>query len=230
MCVVNSLGSILLMIGRNILAFFGELFIPIKLILTNRRVAAQKIDSSDIEALPHNTLRDLIKDEWTRAKDLEEKLQRLTTALSVSVTVSGLVSSIMLQKLPSVYVKSVAGGLMFLATAYLLVGALIGFTGFIPKPRHGYGAKFLNNSRGRSAAAKKILVEAVTSFQCDNTIRANKAYAAAASIRNGVVAFALAFLVISLAWIADATYKDVKELTPIPLSRTSIKYPPSLFT
>jgi hypothetical protein len=209
--------------------FFDELFVPLKLICVNRRVAAQQIGTNDLEALTHVELRNFINEEWARAKDLEEKLQKLTAALSVSVTVSGLVGATMIQKLPSVAMKYIAAGSMFLATFYLIVGVLIGFTGFVPKPRHGYGARFLHSSKGLSADAKKVLVSAAASFERDNIVRSNKAYAAATSIRNGLVAFVLALLFSSLAWIIVPTQPDVHDLTPITVLRTPIKYPPSLY-
>ena len=178
-----------------------ELIIPIEVIKVNCKIVAKEIEKSDFEALNHDTLRSLIKDEWTRAKELDDKLQRLAAALSVSVTIGGLVGSTMLQDLAIVWIKYVVGGLFLVATIYLIAGVLIGFTGLKPKPRYGHGAAFLRISKENNDAAKQELVEAAASFQRDNIKRANEATAAVASIRNGVVTFALALLVSMAAWI-----------------------------
>jgi hypothetical protein len=226
---MGPLESFRIKLGARLVIFFDELFIPLKLICVNRRVAAQEIDTKYLEVLTHDELRNFIKEEWSRAKDLEEKLQKLTAVLSVSVTVSGLVGATMIQKLPSLTMKYFTGGFMFLATFYLIVGVLIGFSGFVPKLRYGYGAKFLHSSKGRSPKAKIVLVDAAASFERDNIVRSNKTYAAAASIRNGLMAFVLALLISSLAWVAASTQKDVNDLTTITVLRTPIEYPPYFF-
>lgn len=200
-----------LSLGSSAKSVLGALLIPVQLVRINRIVAGKEIDDSDFQALTHTTLRGLLEAEQIRAKEIDDKLQKLTAALSVSVTIGGLVGTTMLQNLSVLWAKYVAGGLFLVATIYLLIGALIGFSGLIPKPRYGHGAAFLRISKGRSANAKKELVAAGAAFQRDNLIRTNQAFAATASIRNGVVAFAIGLLVAMFAWATSQQLKPHNE-------------------
>lgn len=192
--MLNRPKAIVASIGRILLAFWRELAMPVEVALVNRKVARNPIDLTDFQALTHKELRELIVADWTRAKELDEKLQKLTAALSVSVTIGGLVGTTLVQALSAASVKYGVGALYLVATIYMIIGVLIGFSGLRPKPRYGHGAAFMRLSRGRSAAAKCELVGAASGFQRDNIMTANLAMAATASIRNGIVVFAFAVL------------------------------------
>jgi len=178
--------------GRGLVA---ELLLPVSVVFLNRKLAAAPVNDADIRALSDDDLKKLVESEWTRAKELDDKLQKLTAALSVSVTVGGLVATTILQDLAWSGLKLAAGGLFLLAALLLFGGVLLGFSGLQPKPRHGYGAAFMRKVAAGGAGAKDALVVAAGGFQRDNMIRANEASAATASIRNGIVIFVMAVLV-----------------------------------
>ncbi|SEM93851.1 hypothetical protein SAMN05192583_1591 [Sphingomonas gellani] len=174
----------------------GELWTPIAMWRTNSTIRQRAIATGGpIAALSNDDLAKLIEAEWTRGKELDDKLQKLTAALSVSVTVGGLVGSTMLQDLVASGWKIAAAVLFLLAVALLLTGVLIGFNGLQPKPRYGYGAGYLSIVASGGDAARKEMIAAARSFERDNLLRANEAVAAIVSIRNGVLAFAAAMLV-----------------------------------
>ena len=191
-------------VWRAIRSMASGLAAPIIMVKVNSKVAKMAIDTSDIEALGDKALRRFVASEWERAKALDEKLQKLTAALSVSVTVGGLVGSTLLQNLvPSPW--RMASAILFLAAAILMIiGVVIGFNGLRPKPRYGYGAGFLRIMAQGGDAARQELVAAARSFQRDNQIRSNEAVAATASIRNSILIFAIA---IACGVIAAATGK-----------------------
>lgn len=174
---------------------FTELLQPLHVVLLNRNLAAAQLDDDDINALSDADLRKLIESEWVRAKELDDKLQKLTAALSVSVTIGGLVATTILQDLTLSDLKITAGVLFFFAALFLFGGVLLGFNGLRPKPRYGYGASFMRKiATTNGTVARDALVAAANGFQRDNMIRANEASAATASIRNGIVIFIVAML------------------------------------
>lgn len=173
----------------------SSIIIPYKLRQVNRQVATAPVDDADIKKLSNDDLKALIEAEWTRAKEIDEKLQKLTAALSVAVTVGGLVGTTMLQDLAASGWKLAAAILFVAAVVLLVAGVAIGFNGLRPKPRYGYGAGFMVVMATGGPAAATELVEAASSFQRDNQIRANEATAATISIRNGIFFFVLAVLV-----------------------------------
>ncbi len=109
-----------------------------------------------IAELSNEDLAKLIEAEWTRGKELDDKLQKLTAALSVSGTVGGLVASTMLQDLAASGWKATAAALFLLAAGLLLTGVLIGFNGLRPKPRYGYGAGYIGVTRRRLLRGLRI--------------------------------------------------------------------------
>ncbi|CBS88382.1 hypothetical protein [Azospirillum lipoferum] len=149
-------------------------------------------DFADIRALDTSQLEKYLETEWTRAKELDEKLNKLTAALSVAVTVGGVVSKTIFDGLAATPAKTAIAVLLFVSMGMFLFGAMIGFSGLRPKPRFGYGAGYLRViAKGGDEAADEI-VKAASGFQIMNTIRSNEASTAIGLIRNGVVVFTLA--------------------------------------
>lgn len=181
---------------RPIRSVAGELWTPIAMWRINSTIKRRPpATGGPIAELTDADLAKLIDSEWTRAKELDDKLQKLTAALSVSVTIGGLVGSTMLQDLAASGLKSATAALFLIAAVLLLTGVLISFNGLRPKPRYGYGAGYLNIVAKGGDAARIEMVAAARSFERDNLVRANEAAAAIASIRNGVLVFATAMLV-----------------------------------
>lgn len=162
-------------------------------------------DFNDIRALDTDQLAKYLETEWTRAKELDEKLNKLTAALSVAVTVGGVVSKTIFDGLAATPAKTAIAALLFVSMGMFLFGAVIGFSGLRPKPRYGYGAGYLRViARGGDEAANEIM-KAASGFQIMNTIRSNEASTAIGLIRNGVVVFTLA---IAASFFAPAVGRD----------------------
>lgn len=194
-------------------AVVRALAIPIEMVKANRVVAAAEIDARDFEALTDDDLGAFVQSEWTRAKDLDDKQQKLTAALSIAVTVGGLAGSTILQDLNGSWIE-VAAALLFIAAALLLAsGAFVAFAALQPKRRYGYGAAYLRIVAAGGSEARTEMVEAAKAFQRDNLIRSNEGAAATASIRNGVLVLALALLV---SLVASATGKKPPAADPRP--------------
>ena len=149
-------------------------------------------DFYDIRALNTDQLTKYLETEWTRAKELDEKLNKLTATLSAAVTVGGVVSKAIFDGLAATSAKTAIAVLLFASMGMFLFGALIGFSGLRPKPRYGYGAGYLRIiARGGDEATKEMM-GAASGFQIMNIIRSNEASTAIGLIRNGVVAFTFA--------------------------------------
>ena len=168
---------------------------PLSLTRVNGRLAKSSTDTAAIKKLTETDLKALVESEWTRAKELDEKLQKLTAALSVAVTVGGLVGTTMLQDLAASGWKLTAALFFAVAVVLLIAGVAVGFKGLQPKQRYGYGAEFLVIMAAGGEDARNELIAAAAAFQRDNQIRANEATAATVSIRNGILFFVLAVLV-----------------------------------
>ena len=166
---------------------------PFLLARFNRNI---QVGRDKIEALTDTQLAPYLETEWSRAKDLDDKLQKLTAALSVAVTVGGLVATTILQDLNAGPAKYVTAVLFLSASLYLLGGVWLGFNGLRPKARWGYGAAFIAIAEGKDkVAARKKRIEALANFERDNLIRSNEASAATSAIRNGVLLFGAALIV-----------------------------------
>lgn len=213
------LKAIPMVAGRAAKGLLIELLQPLRVVLLNRKLAAAPVDDVDIKALSDDDLKKLVESEWVRAKELDDKLQKLTAALSVSVTIGGLVATTILQDLALSGLKVAAGVLFLLAALLLFGGVLLGFNGLRPKPRYGYGAAFMRKvATTDGTVARDALIAAAGGFQRDNMIRANEASAATASIRNGIVIFVAAVL---LGLIAAAAGKAPSAVGPPPAAQTS---------
>jgi hypothetical protein len=179
----------------------------------NRRIARrlQSLDAQgafgDIKSLSEDDIKKYIESEWSRAKELDDKLSKLTAALSVALTVSGVVSKSIVDGLASSPFKWSVLVLLFLSMAFFLYGAIIGFRGLRPKPRFGYGAKFINTVAAGGEEARKTMNEAAAGFEVVNMIRANEASAAIDLIRNGIVLFAIAM---ALSFVVPAKANDAR--------------------
>ena len=191
---------------RSFLTFvLKEVTTPIEMMRANQRVAVMSIDTHNFEALEESDLKSFVESEWTRAKELDDKQQKLTATLSIAVTAGGLAGSTILQALNGSWAKDAAATLFLVAAALLVVGTLVAFNALKPKRRYAYGAAYRRIIAEGGPAAKRELIEAATEFERDNTIRANEATAAAASIRNGVLVLAIALL---MSLIAAASGKN----------------------
>ncbi|ABA06126.1 hypothetical protein Nwi_2876 [Nitrobacter winogradskyi Nb-255] len=177
---------------------FSSLFDAFRMPFVNRRIV-KKLESldaqesfSDIKSLSEEDIEKYIESEWTRAKELDDKLSKLTAALSVALTVGGAVAKSIVDGLAASPIKWTIVALLFLSMVFFFYGAIIGFRGLRPKPRFGYGAKFMNAVASGGESARKSMNEAAAGFEVVNLIRANEASAAIDLIRNGIVLFAIA--------------------------------------
>lgn len=202
---------------RRLSAVWNGLTVPYQLVGINHIVSNKTMDTTDYEALDNEALKGLIETEWTRAKELDDKLQKLTAALSVSITVGGFVGTTMLLDLASSWLKISSAALFFVAATYLLIGAILGFNGLRPKPRWGYGAKFMAIKAAGDPNARKALLKAATESERGNILRSNEADAATTSIRNGVIFFALAVLVSLLAAAGGNSVKKQEPYRAAPI-------------
>lgn len=142
--------------------------------------------------LGRETLLPLLSDEWERAKQLDEKLFKVTTALSIAVAAVGVASKAVLDALPSGPVKVSVLVVLLYAIGSLFAGTVMGFSGLRPKPRAGYGPDFALQIRHDNKRAAEAIAGALAHFEVNNILRSNEAMAANTAIRNGVIAFALA--------------------------------------
>lgn len=143
-------------------------------------------------ALGRDKLLPVLADEWERAKFIDDKLFKLTTALSLAVAAVGVASKAILDALPQGPLKVAVMGVLLYAIVCLFVGTLMGFSGLRPKPRAGYGPDFALQVRHDNKSAAACIADALMDFEKANILRANEASAANMAIRNGVIAFAVA--------------------------------------
>lgn len=179
---------------RFLVALVGDALEPIQMALVNRTLRAQVFADSDIAALSDDDIAAYLAADGTRAKDLDEKLQKLTAALSVAVTVGGLVGQTMLGDLAASALKTATAFVFLIAEFYLVIGVVVGFDGLRPRPRYGYGPGFLRLMAEGGAAKREELVRAANGSLRDNMMRANQASAAATAVRNGILVFAFAVI------------------------------------
>ncbi|TIN70892.1 MAG: hypothetical protein E5Y30_13980, partial [Mesorhizobium sp.] len=181
-------------------ALWSFLFDAFRTPLVNRRLAKRlhSLDShgtfSDIRSLSDGDIKKYIDSEWTRAKELDDKLSKLTASLSIALTVGLAVAKTIFDGLAASPIKIGVLTLLILSMVFFLYGAIIGFRGLRPKPRFGYGAKFLNAVATGQEDARKTLNGAAAGFEVLNMIRANEASAAIDLIRNGIIFFAVAMV------------------------------------
>ena len=179
---------------RFLVAIVGDALEPIQMALVNRTLRAQVFADPDIAALSNDDIAAYLTADGTRAKDLDEKLQKLTAALSVAVTVGGLVGQTMLGDLAASTLKTATAFVFLIAEFYLVIGVVVGFDGLRPRPRYGYGPGFLRLMAEGGAAKRDELVRAANGSLRDNMMRANQASAAATAVRNGILVFAFAVI------------------------------------
>ena len=140
-------------------------------------------------SLNMDKLESLVDSESQRAKDLDEKLSKLTSVLSITLMISGVATKMISDGMSSTLPGTLAILLFFLAMAFLFCGVLIGFGGLRPKPRFGYGATYLHSRQEGGEKAEKVMKVVVSSYQVANLIRSNNASAASDLIRNGIITF-----------------------------------------
>lgn len=170
----------------------------VQMLIANRKVRCDFLDwennsaFKDVRTLSEDQLKTYLESEWTRAKELDDKLYKLTAALSVAVTVGGVLAKTIFDGLAPTVGRAATMTLLFISMALFLIGAIIGFGGLRPKPRYGYGARFIKDVEEPGERAKREYERAVCGFQAMNLVRSNEATAAIGLIRNGVLLFALA--------------------------------------
>ncbi len=183
-------------IGRALREFavgaFSEAIEPVEMVLVNRRLRRASFSDADVAALSDDDVLAFLATDGARARELDEKLQKLTAVLSVAVTVGGLVGQTLLGEVTAPWLKTAIAITFLVAELYLVVGVVVGFDGLRPRPRYGYGPGFLRLMAAGGRAKQDELVRAANGSLRDNMIRANQASAAATAIRNGVLVFAFA--------------------------------------
>lgn len=174
---------------------------PFRLIGANR-ILEHQLDNletdpafADIRALSETDLKDYVQSEWTRSKELDDKLAKLTAVLSVALTVGGTVAKTIVDGFGVSFLESLVVVVMLGSMACFLAGALIGFRGIQPKSRYGYGAAYLVMIAKGGDEARKAMIAAASAFQVSNAVRSNQASAAVDLVRNGIVLFGLAIAV-----------------------------------
>lgn len=185
----------------------SEAIEPIEMVLVNRRLRGASSWDADVAALSDGDILAFLAADGVRAKELDEKLQKLTAVLSVAVTVGGLVGQTLLGGVTASWLKTAIAITFLIAELYLVVGVVVGFDGLRPRPRYGYGPGFLRLMAEGGKAKQDELVRAANGSLRDNMIRANQASAAATAIRNGVLVFAFA-IVLGL-WAAGRSSSPV---------------------
>lgn len=184
------------MIGSWLAEAWYQIFPFPRLIAVNRTVRGNgnKVDERQLAwvSLGRQALLPILAEEWDRAKFIDEKLFKLTTALSLAVAAVGVASKAVLDSMPAGPLKVGVTVVLLYAIVSLFAGTLMGFSGLRPKPRAGYGPDFALQIRHDNKHAAERIADALKDFEIKNIIRANDASAANMAIRNGVIAFALA--------------------------------------
>jgi len=181
-------------VGKLLAATANAAWEPIRMMQANRKIMKDGVADTGISALSLANLKSLVESEWTRAKELDDKLQKLTASLSIAVAVSTAAGSASVQDIASRPLRYSIAGIFALGCLMFLGGALIGFSGLRPKARWGYGAAFMNKASAGGGGTRKVYRDAAIGFERDNMIRANQASGATACVRNGVVLFGLGML------------------------------------
>ena len=183
-------------IGSWVAEAWYQIFPFPRVIAFNRTVRGNrdKVDDRQLAwaSLGRQALLPILAEEWDRAKFIDEKLFKLTTALSLAVAAVRVASKAVLEALPAGPLKVGVTVVLLYAIVSLFSGTLIGFSGLRPKPRVGYGPDFALQIRHDNKRSAETIADALKDFEIENTIRANEASAANMAIRKGVIAFALA--------------------------------------
>lgn len=169
---------------------------PIAAALGNRCIQAPDSARQDAwRTLPLDSLVKVIGEEWERAKSLDDRLVRATTALSISGAVGGAAARPLIDGLTASPAKALVIACVLVAIVSLFSGIIMGFAGLRPKPRGGIGPDFAVLTAKDDEAARSACIRALVRFEVANIRRANEADAANTAIRNGILAFVLATLV-----------------------------------
>lgn len=182
-----------------IMAAWNSAIEPVAMIRTNKRLSEDTNVTEDIRSLSELDLEKLVQDEGSRATQLDDKLQKLTATLSVTVAVAALAGQTILSDLAASGLKTAATTLFLVAAVLLMIGAYVGFDGLRPRMRFGYGAGFLHLVAKGGVEKRRELELAAAAFQRHNLIRANQTSAAVTLIRNGLLVFMIGTLVATIA-------------------------------
>ena len=142
------------------------------------------------------SLDEYLVEEWERAQALDGKLAKLTTTLSVGLTIGGVASQFIVDQLDAFPIKWTFAFFVLIAMLFLLIGAIIGFNGLRPKARYAYGPKFRNDIELGGQPARTAKELAAEGFLIMNIMRNNEASAAIDLIRNGIIFYGLALLLL----------------------------------
>lgn len=148
----------------------------------------------DIFNLNEEDLKKYIENEWGRAKELDDKLSKLTVTLSIALTIGGALAKTAVDSISWEPGRIVLVLFLTASMLFLLAGALVGFNGLVPKPRYGYGPRFLNQLSAGDAERRSAMEYAACGFETTNAVRANETMVAVSLIRNGVLIFAIAMI------------------------------------
>jgi hypothetical protein len=201
--MLKSLGNALRWFAFIPISMAKSLVTPIHMKVVNRKLLKQDLSKEPFQELSDDQLDGLVQSEWQRAKEIDDKLYKLTAALSIAVAIAGLAGTTLLQTLSHSNMKYPIAIIFLLASLQFIVGVYIGFSGAIPKPRYGYGAGYLSKIASGNDSAHLERVSAASAFQRDNLIRSNEATAATISIRNGILTLSFALLASLLTAMID---------------------------
>jgi hypothetical protein len=163
----------------------------------------------NVRKLSEEDLKKYIESEWIRAKELDDKLSKLTATLSIALTVGGAVAKTVVDGLASSLPRTLILATLFMSMIFFLYGAIIGFRGLRPKPRYGYGSAYMVLIAQGGDGARREMEKAACGFETVNLVRANEASLAINLIRNGVLFFA-----IGIAASFFAPSKEAEENSP----------------
>ncbi|QRX65231.1 hypothetical protein JS578_14415 (plasmid) [Dysgonomonadaceae bacterium zrk40] len=88
---------------------------------------------ADIRKLGDDDLKKYIESEWVRAKELDDKLSKLTATLSIALTVGGAVAKTVVDGLAPSTIKYIVLALLFVSMLFFLWGGACRLPGFKTK-------------------------------------------------------------------------------------------------
>lgn len=144
--------------------------------------------------LSPQALDDLIKAESERATTIEDKAAKITGVLALSLTIGTAVGKSILDSSSLEWVGVIVRVCLLASTAYLLFGGWIGLrVGSGPTRRGGYGPDWEVQLIQEQAVPETPRVEVLVNYEINNILRNNHVSGALYCIRNGLIAFSIAF-------------------------------------
>ena len=144
-------------------------------------------------------LDELLQSEDARAKKLEEKAGKITVVIAVALTIGSTFAKVVIDGVPDGSVKAIAQGALLVSMAFIVLGGFWAlFSGMSAKAQRGYGPTWEVELLRAKATPKRPRVEALVLFELQNIMRNNDIAGALGCVRNGVVFFAIAMVLILL--------------------------------